>query len=80
MAKVARLGSGYNTWITTTTVATEKLDDINSVLDSITITTTNTLKACFDPARNDKLLELALSNGPFGTITLVQSDDYPVAA
>ncbi len=30
--------------------------------------------------RNDKSLELAFSNGPFGTMTLVQSDDYPVAA
>ena len=80
MAKVARLGTGYDTWVTTAKVATEKLDDINSVLDSVTITTTDTLKTYFDPARNDKSLELALSNGPFGTMTLVQSDDYPAAA
>lgn len=80
MAKVACLGTGYDTWVTTAKVATEKLDDINSVLDSVTITTTDTLKTYFDPARNDKSLELALSNGPFGTMTLVQSDDYPAAA
>jgi hypothetical protein len=80
MAKVASLGSGYNTWVTTAKVTTEKLDDINSVLESITITTMDTLKTYFDPARNDKSLELALSNGPFGTMTLTQSDYYLVTA
>ncbi len=44
MAKVARLGSGYNTWMTTAKVATEKLDDILSVLESVTTTTTDTIK------------------------------------
>ena len=80
MAKVARLGSGYDTWMTTAKVATEKLDDILSVLDSVTTTTTDTIKTYFDPARNNKSLELAFLNGPFGTMTLVQSEDYPVAA
>ncbi len=53
MAKVARLGSGYNTWMTTAKVATEKLDDILSVLESVTTTTTDTIKTYFDPVRND---------------------------
>jgi hypothetical protein len=75
MAKVACLGSGYDTWVTTAKVTTEKLDDINSVLDSVTITTMDNIRTYFDPAQNDKLLKLALSNGPFGKMTLVLSND-----
>jgi hypothetical protein len=33
-----------------------------------------------DPTRNDKSLQLALANGPFGAMTNVQSNDYPAAA
>ncbi len=46
-----------------------KLDDILAVLDSPTTDSTANIKKYFDPARNDKSLELAMSNGPFGTMT-----------
>jgi hypothetical protein len=44
------------------------------------IKTPESIKKHFDPNRDAKSLPLATSNGPFGAMTLVQSDDYPVAA
>jgi hypothetical protein len=44
------------------------------------IKTLESIKKHFDPNRDAKSLPLATSNGPFGAITLVQLDDYPVAA
>ena len=49
---------------------------IMAMLDSLTTDSTANIKKYFDPARNDKSLELAMSNGPFGTMTLVQSDAH----
>jgi hypothetical protein len=44
------------------------------------IKTPESFKKYFNPTRDAKSLPLATSNGPFGAMTLVQSDDYPVAA
>jgi hypothetical protein len=38
------------------------------------------IKKHFDPNQDAKSLPLATSNSPFGAMTLVQSDDYLVAA
>jgi hypothetical protein len=44
------------------------------------IKTPESIKKYFDPNRDAKSLPLATSNDPFGATTLVQLDDYPVAA
>jgi hypothetical protein len=44
------------------------------------IKTPESIKKHFDPNWDAKSLPLATSNGPFGAMTLVQLDDYPVAA
>jgi hypothetical protein len=44
------------------------------------IKTPESIKKHFDPNQDAKSLPLATSNSPFGAMTLVQSDDYPVAA
>ncbi len=44
------------------------------------IKTPESIKKHFNPNQDAKSLPLATSNGPFGAMTLVQSDDYPVAA
>ncbi len=44
------------------------------------INTPESIKKHFDPNQDAKSLPLATSNGPFGAMTLVQSDDYLVAA
>ncbi len=77
-AKLVHLGTGYELWANTTNNAIKKLDNILSVMEEIN--TSESIKKHFDPNRDAKSLPLATSNGPFGAMTLVQSDDYPVTA
>ncbi len=56
----------------------EKLDDILSVMEEIN--TPESIKKHFDPNQDAMSLPLATSNGLFGAMTLVQSDDYLVTA
>jgi hypothetical protein len=68
-AKLVRLGTGD---------AVKKLDHILSVMEEIK--TPESIKKHFDPNWDAKSLPLATSNSPFSAMTLVQSNDYPVAA
>ncbi len=77
-AKLMCLGTGYELWANTASNAVEKLDNIVSVMEEIK--TPESIKKHFDPNWDAKPLPLATSNGPFGAMTLVQSDNYPVAA
>jgi hypothetical protein len=77
-AKLVRLGAGYELWANTANNAIKKLDNILSVMEEIK--TAESIKKHFDPNRDAKSLPLATSNSPFGAMTLVQSDDYPVTA
>jgi hypothetical protein len=43
------------------------------------IRTPQSIKKYLDPTRDAKSFPLATSNGPFGAMTLVQLDNYPVA-
>ena len=72
------MGTGYELWANTANDAVKKLDNILSVMEEIN--TPESIKKHLDPNQNAKSLPLATSNGPFGAMTLVQSDDYPVAA
>jgi hypothetical protein len=72
------LGTGYELWANTANNAVEKLDNILSVMEEIE--TPESIMKHFDPNRDAKSLPLATSNSPFSAMTLVQSDDYPVAA
>ena len=78
MAKLVRLGSGYKLWANTAKAAVEYVDDILSVIEEIKAP--ELIKQYLDPTRNDKSLQLAMANGPFGAMTNVQSDDYLLAA
>jgi hypothetical protein len=77
-AKLVRLGTGYELWVNTANNGIKKLDNILSVMEEIK--TPESIKKHFDPNWDAKFLPLATSNGPFGAMTLVQLDDYPVAA
>ncbi len=72
------MGTGYELWTNTANNAIKKLDNILSVMEEIK--NPESIKRHFDPNQDAKFLPLATSNGPFGALTLVQSDDYPVAA
>jgi hypothetical protein len=78
MAKLIHLGTGYKLWANTANNAVDKLDDILSVMEEIR--TPESIKKYLDLTRDAKSLPLATSNGPFSAKTLVQSDDYLVAA
>jgi hypothetical protein len=77
-AKLMGLSTGYELWAITANNAIEKLDNILSVMEKIK--TPESIKKYFDPNQDAKSLPLATSNGPFGAMTLVQSEDYLVAA
>jgi hypothetical protein len=77
-AKLICVGTGYKLWANTANNAIKNLDDILSVMEEIR--TLESIKKYLDPTRDAKSLPLATSNSPFGTMTLVQSDNYLVAA
>jgi hypothetical protein len=77
-AKLMHLGTGYELWAYTANNAIKRLDDILSVMEEIK--TPESIKKYFNPTWDAKSLPLATSNGPFGAMTLVQLDYYPVAA
>jgi hypothetical protein len=77
-AKLVCLGAGYELWANTANNAIKKLDNILSVMEEIK--TPESIKKHFNPNWDAKSLPLATSNDPFGAKTLVQLDDYPVAA
>ncbi len=56
----------------------KKLDGILSVMEEIK--TPESIKKHFDPNQDAKSHPLATSNSPFGAMSLVQLDDYSVAA
>jgi hypothetical protein len=78
MAKLVRLGSGYELWANTVKAAVEYVNDILSVIEEIKAP--KLIKRYLDPTKNDKSLQLAMANGPFGAMTNVQSNDYSLAA
>jgi hypothetical protein len=77
-AKLVCLGTGYELWANTANYAVKELDNILSVMEEIK--TSESIKKHFNPNRDAKSLPLATSNGPFGAMTLVQSDNYLVTA
>jgi hypothetical protein len=77
-AKLVCLGTGYELWANSANNAVKKLSDILSVKEENK--TPESIKKHFEPNWDAKSLPLATSNGPFGAMTLVQSDDYLVAA
>jgi hypothetical protein len=76
--KLMHLVTGYELWANTANNAVKKLENILSVMEETK--TPESIKKYFNPNRDAKSLPIATSNGPFGAMTLVQSDDYPVAA
>jgi hypothetical protein len=58
--------------------AIDYIDDILTIMDEIKAP--KLIKQYLDPTRNDKSLQLAMANGPFGAMTNVQSNNYPLAA
>jgi hypothetical protein len=79
MAKLTHLESGYELWANIAKEALEQLDDTLTIMEKVN--TPERIKKYFNPIWDkDKSLPLATINGHFGIMTMVQSEDYPVAA
>ena len=78
MAKLVHLGLGYELWANTAKAAVDYVDDILTVMNEIKAP--KLIKQYLDPTKNDKSLQLAMANGPFGAMTNLQSDNYQLAA
>jgi hypothetical protein len=83
MIQLACMGIGYELWAETAKDAIDKIDDILAVLDKIDDEEELEIeryKKYLDPKRHDNSLPLARSNGPFGSMTIVPTADFPAAA
>ncbi len=72
------MGTGYELWANTVNDAVEKLDNILSVMEKIK--TLESIKKYLKTTWDAKSSPFATSNSPFGAMTLVQLDNYLVAA
>ncbi len=84
MAKLPCLGFGYKLWANIAKDALKTLVDILTIMEDVK--TPEKIKKYFDPTWDkNKSLPLASfkrpfnTHTPFGTMTIVQSNDYPVA-
>jgi hypothetical protein len=81
--KLAKLGTGYNLWVSTAAEAIDKWNNIREVLGTASEQTgysrTDFLKSHVDPSY-DPAKSLPIASGPHGFISFVDSDLYPVKA
>jgi hypothetical protein len=81
--KFAKLGTGYNLWVSAAAEAIDKKDNICEVLGAASELTnysrTDFLKSNFFSSYNSAK-SLPIASGPCGFITFVDSDLYPVEA
>ncbi len=77
----AKLGTGYSLWISAAAVAIEKKEDIHEVLgaaaENTSYSKTDFIKSHFFPYY-DPSKSLPIASGPFGLISIVDSDLFPV--
>jgi hypothetical protein len=81
--KFAKLGAGYNLWVSATAEALDKRNDIHEVLGAASEQTDYSrmdfLKSHFFPSY-DPAESLPIPSKPHGFISIVDSDLYPVEA
>ena len=83
MLQLVRMGVGYELWAETAKDAIDKCDDISSILDKIDDKKKPEMeiyKKYLDPNRHDNSLPLSKFNGPFGSMTIVPTANFPAAA
>ncbi len=79
----AKLGAGCSLWISTAAEAIEKKEDIHEVLgaaaENTSYSKTDFIKSHFFP-NSDPAKSLPIASGPYGLISIVDSDLFPVKA
>jgi hypothetical protein len=78
---MAKMGPGYALWVSTVSNAIDNIDDIDYVIDAFSavddLSFSNFYKKHFY-ALYDKDTSLSVSGAPYGTITTVPSNAYPM--
>jgi len=77
---MAKMGLGYDLWVTTISDAIDNIEDIDTIMDAFgvvdNLTQVNFYKKYFH-ANYDRVISLGVVRAPYGTITTVQSEDHP---
>jgi hypothetical protein len=78
---MAKLGSGYDLWVSTVSDAIDNMDDINYVINAFSAVDNLSLSAFYKKhfyGRYEETTSLPILGSPYGTITTVESNAYPV--
>jgi len=74
------MGPGYDLWVTTISDAIDNMEDIDTIMDAFGVVNNLTQdEFCkkYFYANYDRVISLGVARAPYGTITTVQSEDYP---
>jgi len=77
---MAKMGLGYDLWVRTTSEAINNIEDIDKIMDAFCIVNNlaqNVFYKKYFYSNYDRVISLGLARAPYGTITTVQSEDYP---
>ena len=77
---MAKMGPGYDLWVTTISDAIDNMEDIDTIMDAFSVVDNLTQDGFYKKyfyANYDGVISLGVARAPYGTITTVQSEDYP---
>jgi hypothetical protein len=77
---MAKLGSGYDLWVSTVSDAIDNMDDINYVINAFGIVDNLSLSVFYKKhfyGRYEETTSLPILGSPYGTITTVQTKCLP---
>ncbi len=77
---MAKMGLGYDLWVTTISEAINNIEDINIIMDAFGVVNNLTQDDFYKNyfyANYDRVISLGVARAPYRTITTVQSEDYP---
>jgi len=78
---MAKIGLGYDLWVTTISEAIDNIEDIDTIMDAFGVVNNLTRQDDFYKkyfyANYDRVISLGVVRAPYGTITTIQSENYP---
>jgi len=77
---MAKMGPGYDLWVTTISDAIENMEDIDTIMDAFSVVDDLTQDGFYKKyfyVNYDRVISLGMARAPYRTITTVQSEDYP---
>jgi len=77
---MAKMGLGYDLWVTMISEAIDTIEDIVTIMDAFGVVNNLTQDDFYKKyfyANYDRVISLGVARAPYGTTTMVQSEDYP---